>query len=327
MEIKVVGPIYNLTYNSHEKLSLGGGFFLCNDAELIKREFLKPDFALTVGRNTMEHLVHLPYILWEGEEELFTTQYKGGTSKDSLHNCWGLLLPFLFSLWFIKDNSININEIYLDLSFRNQVIQNKLNIWVSNSDGQYKQTEFTVEEFHQALEWREKIIKLSPRSSEENIQSKKEIQKTVGLEYKSNIIPYGEMNRLSRALQFVQVARNESFLPMKITAYVAALEALLSTSHNEVTHQISERVAKIMGGDLETRMANYNFIKRVYGLRSDYVHGSGIGNKTLMKMYELSPRLDSLVREFFTVLFEKHQDLFTKSENELKLWLLNLVLK
>jgi hypothetical protein len=53
---------------------------------------------------------------------------------------------------------------------------------------------------------------------------------------------------------------------------ITVIEALVGARF-EVTHQICERVAVSLGDDLQTRKDLYNQLKRIYDLRSRFVHG------------------------------------------------------
>jgi hypothetical protein len=65
-----------------------------------------------------------------------------------------------------------------------------------------------------------------------------------------------------------------SFIDHSYLSLSMVLEALLSTSQNEVTHQICERAAVLLTQDVEERMKIYEEIYDLYSLRSTIVHGS-----------------------------------------------------
>lgn len=53
-----------------------------------------------------------------------------------------------------------------------------------------------------------------------------------------------------------------------------ASEALLSTQDMEITHQLSERAAFLLSSDPDQRIEVYRRMKKFYGQRSSFVHGS-----------------------------------------------------
>ena len=53
-----------------------------------------------------------------------------------------------------------------------------------------------------------------------------------------------------------------------------ALEAVLSTSNVEISHQLAERIAVVLGGSAELKYDTYKLVKKdLYGIRSKLVHG------------------------------------------------------
>lgn len=65
--------------------------------------------------------------------------------------------------------------------------------------------------------------------------------------------------------------------------FAMVLEALLTTSQAELTMQIAERAAVLVGKSPIDRYELYRSVKRLYGIRSKLVHGSGIMTKKKMK--------------------------------------------
>ncbi|MGC0015388.1 hypothetical protein ACPPTR_07805, partial [Ralstonia pseudosolanacearum] len=51
-----------------------------------------------------------------------------------------------------------------------------------------------------------------------------------------------------------------------------ALESLLGDGNTELTHRVSTRGAKFLGGTVEERMRTFDVIKGAYGVRSSMVH-------------------------------------------------------
>jgi hypothetical protein len=64
-----------------------------------------------------------------------------------------------------------------------------------------------------------------------------------------------------------------SFADQAYTSLVTILEALLSTGSAEISHQISERVAVLIGQSPSERLEIYRKIKKLYDLRSRITHG------------------------------------------------------
>lgn len=73
----------------------------------------------------------------------------------------------------------------------------------------------------------------------------------------------------------------------------SAIEALVNSSKNEITHQIGERVAILCGKTKEGRLDIYHNVKKLYNTRSTLVHGQAHKMKGLVTMNSLlvSPKL------------------------------------
>ena len=75
------------------------------------------------------------------------------------------------------------------------------------------------------------------------------------------------------ALVYVYHARMIHSLTIKVLMYITAMEALVSTSTTELSHQVAERVAVLLGEDATERINIYEEIKKGYVVRSKAAHG------------------------------------------------------
>jgi hypothetical protein len=80
--------------------------------------------------------------------------------------------------------------------------------------------------------------------------------------------------RIERALYFVQAARAQTDLGLKLGHYCTALEALFATAITELAHQLSERTAAFLETGPAERLTVYGTCKRAYKLRSQAFHGA-----------------------------------------------------
>jgi len=85
---------------------------------------------------------------------------------------------------------------------------------------------------------------------------------------------YWRSDRLTVALSNFWSFLFSPFPEHSFLSLVVILEALVSTSNTEVTHQISERSAVLLEGSPDGRLAIYKKIKTLYSVRSQIVHGS-----------------------------------------------------
>jgi hypothetical protein len=96
-------------------------------------------------------------------------------------------------------------------------------------------------------------------------------------------------------------------LAEKITFYCSALEALLSTSQAELSHQIAERVALISSQNVDERTEIYWLLKECYNFRSKYVHGSPLRDIGEEKIAKLTIKLDEAARRCFEKVMSDHE--------------------
>lgn len=102
--------------------------------------------------------------------------------------------------------------------------------------------------------------------------------------------------RFESALYHIQGARLESDLGLKIAKYCSALEALFSTSHAELSHQLSERLAFCISSSSVERLENYRKSKKAYGIRSKIVHGAHIKESDIPEAKNISTFCDDALR-------------------------------
>ena len=58
--------------------------------------------------------------------------------------------------------------------------------------------------------------------------------------------------------------------------YVTVMEALVSTTTVELSHQVSERIALLLGRDINSRVEIYWEMEKAYGYRSKAAHGKSL---------------------------------------------------
>ena len=93
-------------------------------------------------------------------------------------------------------------------------------------------------------------------------------------------------------------------LPHKVANYCTSFEALVSTSSTELSHQVSERVAVLIGKDSAEAEKIYRDLKRAYDTRSKLVHGDQLTATNDRYLIEAQNCDKYLRRVLNTVLFE-----------------------
>jgi len=80
-------------------------------------------------------------------------------------------------------------------------------------------------------------------------------------------------DRLGMTLEYFWNGICTSHPEQAFLSLTTAMEALLTTQSTEITHNLAERVAVLLGNTCELRLAKYRQVKKLYDTRSKIVHG------------------------------------------------------
>ncbi|HEX5701899.1 MAG TPA: hypothetical protein VFX97_01615 [Pyrinomonadaceae bacterium] len=237
------------------------------------------------------------------------------------------LLEFVFSLWLIKDNSINIG-----LGFLFSVDPSGKEIGSSNSraslytlaNGCRHPEKFTRCELLQARGLYERLHRIGARTTRPSTLNPVEQVQPSG-----TIISADEVRALSRATFFADSARDCTDLSVKISHYMTCLEVLFSTGSSEIVHKLAERIALFLGGNYEERRLLFNRVKKLYNIRSKVVHGDVMGSTAARTLADVSRDADSLVREVLRRIIDSTEllDLFEGDKTTREDYFIDLVLR
>lgn len=253
------------------------------------------DFVVKqIGEMKAQNFCNKPY-LW-GMMEQETPDIRG------LNRVINSNLTSYFSfLWFVKDNSVNLLDTYTyvpEISNNNFFARSNA-MHFSNCLGDFAEVSYTLEDFAFVGDIFSKIqllvgmvdskIPVAPFKEGINIETPR-----------FNQHRYNDTNRITRAISFLQLARTQSFLPIKISFYTAILECLFTTDSQEVSHKVGERTSYYLGDN--DKYDTYKNVKLAYGLRSKFFHGQRLENKIsdLDKQKELSKTIDDIIRRVLT---------------------------
>ncbi|CAN7768995.1 HEPN domain-containing protein [Paenibacillus sp. LjRoot153] len=296
---------------------------LSNSNERIREHFSEEIFIRMVGLLEYNNLFNSCFVYSMGLISDLTHNFnKYNTKKDKLLflDYYMLLTQSLTTmLWLIKDHSIDTELGYLVIKDESgiDVTSNFRANQFTNAKGFHEETTFSHDEILKAIDYKlmftdHSFFKSNPASASRDFLLEKS-------------------NRIERFYYFLQTARGEAHIPIKIVHYCTMLETLFSTDTQEVTHKISERTAKFICNTLDERKVIFNLVKEAYKIRSSTVHGSLISPKKLWFLEEqtkISVELDNLMRKIFRKILEEKEinELFMKDEEYLKTYFDNLVL-
>jgi hypothetical protein len=104
------------------------------------------------------------------------------------------------------------------------------------------------------------------------------------------------------------------------------MESLLSTDSAELSHKLSERVAFLLGRQLDDRKQIYATMKTAYNIRSKTVHGDRLSSKDVERATGLSTTCDNLLRQTLVKIWSssKLMELFSGKKEVLEEYFMSL---
>jgi len=195
------------------------------------------------------------------------------------------LQSFILSIWLSFDNAINFELGFLFVTRSNGIIieSNLLACKFSNSKGAINRVEISRSKFAEIRKFYREMIQFDSTRSSTKISK--------------------NYDRIERALYMVSSARSENDLGLKIANYCTVLESLLSTSQNELAHQVAERLAFFIGKTPDNKIEIYRTAKKAYNIRSKVVHGDTISTSDIQNLEIISEFCDNAIRDIFKLLY------------------------
>ena len=310
MKYRFITIIHYLKLNKPDcRIPLTSGM-VSNKASVLKDVLsYKCDLSLkTLGRHSIDEFEDTTFYVVDG---VFTD---GIALKDV--DTFGTSLTFAYlrqiqlltnDFWTIRDNSIYVRDGFLFVY--DKVIEDGVTYKASLSAINTKASTaienvtFTKEEIVELAKDMHIISVEDVRTGKMNYREVSQFQ-------------YFKSARLGRkmlALVYIFHARMINALTIKVLMYITAMEALVSTSTAELSHQVAERVAVLIGADAEERLNIYEEIKKGYGVRSKAAHGEPLKG-TEQDVKNLLVRLDEYMRRLMK--FDMPYDLEQGEINE-----------
>lgn len=193
-------------------------------------------------------------------------------------------------LWFIKDNAAQFDRTWL-VAHTSRGPVSHTNSWSSRlclADGSYNEVAFSSEELRLARNFKAGIPAFLRGGSDT-----------------PTMLAKGSL-RIQRFQYFLGAARETLDVAMKIAQYCSGLEALVSTSQQELSHQVSERVSALLAAPGPERIANFKLVKQAYGYRSKAVHGSSFSRGDVAQLRDCAVAIDGVYRKLFSLYFHEN---------------------
>jgi hypothetical protein len=222
------------------------------------------------------------------------------------------LQTYLISLWFVKNCSTNINKCIVTNVDTGEASINAKAFLYTDSKGLYPSAIFKISELKNAFARLGKIWEfflkgnpdIIPESTYEGLKANK-----------FTSLPYKNLPRIGRSLMFLDLARSQPLLPLKISFYIVLLESLFTSTTSEVTHQVSERTALFVGTNKTEKKEIFNVIKKAYNYRSTYMHGQLIKNP-IEELQVTAFQIDNVIRKLYIKILDGESEIFQEADNE-----------
>lgn len=279
---------------------------LSNGPEVL-RETIETDLMrATCGVHSIREFEDKAYIYIDGEfDEISTTEQADEMGTEYTFFFLREVQRFTTRLWNTKDNNVYVRDGFL-------IIYDK-----SLDDGVTFKASLSEVFSHSTCEQKESLFSDTEiASAKENfnlasIQNYNEESFGGKFPDSNHLFKSLDYTRIDRAKYFILGARRSAILPMKIMFYCNAFECLFTTGKSEISHQISERVASMLGTK-DQKVHIYKQMKNAYSIRSTIVHGQTFKLKEKQSMATLSKDLDDYLRKLINA---KHEVFYSNNED------------
>ncbi|MGP4072853.1 hypothetical protein ACTWQB_09905 [Piscibacillus sp. B03] len=310
MKFYFLASVYNFELDKvlNRGINIVKGIRLSNSKARLDR-YVDDFFYELAGKLEVDELYDKPFLYYEGNIEKGEVDFDRENERlDFLDRYLRLAQSFSNQLWLTKDNSVTVQQGFLYVKCSDgtphSITSNMRTPLFFNAQAENEKITFNNEE----------IIELTNRLD------------TLDYEYldsgndEMSLVVNTASNRIERFNYFLQSTRTQTHLPSRLSMYCTLLETLLSTDKNEITHKISERLARILGNTYKERNEIFSFVKNAYLVRSSFVHGDKLPKKyrNIEKLKEMSICFDNYLRSLFIFILsdEKVNQLYKDDNNE-----------
>lgn len=213
----------------------------------------------------------------EHAEHDLTTQLEATMIDDML-----ALKLFSLALWRVKDNAGHFDRAWI-VAQTTRGPRVHCNSWasrVSSAGGSFEPVTFSSDELRIARNSKMgSVAYLAPEGAPTMLAK--------------------DSLRFQRFMYFLGAARDTNDVAMKIAQYCSGLEALVSTSQQELSHQVAERVAGLLASPGPDRISIFKLVKQAYGFRSKAVHGASFKPRDVDQLRDCAIEIDQIYRKVF----------------------------
>lgn len=301
--IEISGQLY-------KGVDLLQGVHVANDAQK-KKGWLDETFRNWVGKLEADYLRDSPAYLYAVSEITF----EKSADLNTLNSFLGISQLALTGLWLVKDNAINLDTGFLIIDVPSPPYTLVTSdVWAArytDASGALFETSFDRKELRDAATL---LLSWAQASGQHDSATEPNL--------------FTNVARLQRVLFFVQAARAQDRLPLKIIHYCTCFETLFTTDSMEVSHKIAERVARFLGTNHEERVDVFEQMKDIYDIRSSVVHGELLRTKFRDNIEPYSVACDTFLRLTITKILQDStlSETFSGNQEQLNEFFKQLVL-
>ena len=265
-------------------------FFKISDHATLKEEHIDDAFRNLVGpriNNSLEkNQICFSFYEDDNDDEAFQNKM-----SSEFYQRVPQIETFLLFLWFVKDNSVSLEEVYGQFTEAKKYTYWNGHKIFSTCNGKFKKTEFNKNEIDFAIEILLNYTKNCISETSDCELNNSSLESKELTEFRSSIDPFKEENRIERALTFLSTARASAHIPQKITHYMTILECLFSTQIHSIVFNVSRRVSAYLNDESVKRK-----IKTAYDIRSRFVHGEKM-KWSHEFISEIALQVDEIIRQ------------------------------
>ncbi len=291
MKYRFITIIHYLKLNKPDcRIPLASGM-ISNKASVLKDVMIENNFLSlsTMGLFSIDEFQNKTFYVVDGDLG-DVTKAEVDTYGTSLTYAYLRQIQWLTNdFWMLRDNSIYVRDgflfVYKDKIDEGFTFKADLSAINSKASTEIEPVVYTKEEIVELAKDMQLVSVDDVRSGKANFRDVTQFQY-----FKS-----AKLGRKMMAWIYILHARAINALTIKVLMYITAMEALVSTSTTELSHQVSERVAILLGVDAEDRLSIYNDIKKGYGVRSKTAHGEPL-KETEQDVKDMLISLDDYMR-------------------------------
>lgn len=227
-------------------------------------------------------------------------------------------------LWFSKDFCACVPEVYIYVPSKKESLIISNPIYYALSEGDPRMMTFSKEEIKYSFDVTDKYneyMKGQRVPSHDDLSITQVANEDDKLKFIT--LPeysYNNNRRIERAIILLTIAQMSKLKPMKIAAYIPILECLFCQSEgSEISHKVAERCAYYLENTKEARLKIFERIKEAYDVRSKFLHGAKLTEKSkkhhvIENQIEICKNIEQIVRKTLTKVIMQDSEKFTPED-------------